>query len=277
MSDITSLYKRELTLLHKELKEFVDNHEELTEGDVIENPHINRLTQAFSLLHANLHLTLEESFTHFIDNLFNLLYPHYNAPIPSMAIMVLEPDKKNQEIIELKKGLLLELSNGNKICNFKLCYDTYVIPVKIIKSSCEINDEKKSKSVITIELQAISKISFKELNVKKLRFYIKGISEVKYTIYKNIFNNILSISLNSNNKTIVLDNDKIKKVGFDEQDSVLPKNKQSFIGYRVLTEFFTLTEKFLFFDLDLSSIDLTSFGSNLEIKFYPKKQNLENK
>ena len=268
MSDISSLYKREITLLHKELKEFVDNHEALTEDDIIENPHINRLTQAFSLLHANLHLTLEESFTHFIDNLFNLLYPHYNAPIPSMAIMVLEPDKNNQETIELRKGLLLELSNGDKICNFNLCYDTQIMPAKIIKSSCKISDEKKTKSIITIKLQAISKMNFNELGIKKIRFYIKGINEVKYTIYQNIFNNVLSVSLDSNNKTIILDNNKIKKVGFNEEDSVLPKNKHSFIGYRVLTEFFALTDKFLFFDLDLSSVDLNGFDSNLEIKFY---------
>ena len=41
----------------------------------------------------------------------------------------------------------------------------------------------------------------------------------------------------------------LRAVGFEEDEAVLPYPRRSFAGYRLLQEYFTFPEKFLFFEL----------------------------
>ena len=61
----------------------------------------------------------------------------------------------------------------------------------------------------------------------------------------------------------------IKPVGFDQNEGLLPYSARSFIGYRLLTEFFVFPEKFLFFDLvfPLWSAQKT-FGKSVNVFLY---------
>lgn len=272
MDDISVLYKKHLILLYKELQEYANEHSELSSINLIDNPHTERLVQAFSLLHANLHFTLEESFSQFLTDLFNLLYPHYNVPIPSLTMLVFEPDKKKEEMLNLGKGLLLEMQSDSAVNNFQLCYSSQIMPAEVRGAECDITnnlvDIRENRSTISIGLSTVGKVVFNKLGLDKIRFCIKGLSDIKYLIYKNIFNNLIKFSVCSGSKIIFLDKSKIKKVGFSDQENLLPFTDSSFAGYRMLTEFFTFPDKFLFFDIDLNSVDLNEFTSFLEIRLY---------
>ena len=55
-------------------------------------------------------------------------------------------------------------------------------------------------------------------------------------------------------------------MGFEEDEALLPYPPQSFVGYRLLTEFFTFPQKFLFFDLALGdSLDYEKAEVDLHI------------
>jgi len=48
---------------------------------------------------------------------------------------------------------------------------------------------------------------------------------------------------------VALRPDCLQPVGFDEDHGVLPYLRRSFIGYRLLQEYFTFPDKFFFLDL----------------------------
>ena len=73
---------------------------------------------------------------------------------------------------------------------------------------------------------------------------------------------------------ITLDKSHIKAVGFDEDQGLLPYSSRSNLGFRLLTEFFSFPEKFLFFEVTgLSAENLSTFNDKLNLYFYLKEAN----
>ncbi len=61
----------------------------------------------------------------------------------------------------------------------------------------------------------------------------------------------------------------LRPVGFDREEGLLPYPAHSFLGYRLLSEYFTFPQKFLFLDLDLSGIRaMPDPGNQLIIYIY---------
>ena len=284
MDDLFAFYKHELNSLSQQLKEFGEKYPELASNvSLVENPHVSRLIQAFSILHAKLNLVLEESFVQFTSSLFDILYPHYNTPLPSFTILALEPPQKLKEPFLLPKGKLLTMESNNNICTFQVCYNTEILPLEVIQASCSNTVDKDLvssgastvKSILTIHLSSLKEADSSK--IEKIRFFIKGLNDTDYLIYKNIINNVVSIKISELNDTSSvqeISKDAIKEVGFAGNENILPSNDTSFIGYKLITEFFAFTQKFLFFDLDLSSINLTNY-KEWQICFYLDNEELE--
>lgn len=278
MQDKLAIYNKELNLLYSELKEFAKVHS-ISVDELTENPHVTRLVQAFTVLYTHLNLTLEESFTGFISSLFDMIYPHYNSPIPSIAVIELLPDRKHDSIVSLPKGNLIEMK-AEQNCFFQVCYDTEILPLCISRASCISEDQGFSldvniKSLLSIELATFSGISFAKLKPKKLRFFVQPLNNIEYLIYKNILHNVVISAIKADQgNLILLDKGSIKKVGFTEEENIFPYEPNSFLGYRLMTEFFVCPEKFLFFDLDLKDVDLSSCTSKLTLQFYLSSQKL---
>src|SRR5439155_1678832 len=87
LPDLTSL-----SLLRQMGAEFAAKYPKLAsrlllESDASEDPHVERLIQAFAFLAARVHHKLDDEFPEITEALLNVLYPHYLAPIPSMSIV----------------------------------------------------------------------------------------------------------------------------------------------------------------------------------------------
>ena len=75
------------------------------------------------------------------------------------------------------------------------------------------------------------------------------------TLYELLCANLLKIvirdpSPRSRVRPVTLPASALKPVGFEEDEGVLPYSSRSFLGYRLLQEYFTFPEKFLFLDLE---------------------------
>jgi type VI secretion system protein ImpG len=65
---------------------------------------------------------------------------------------------------------------------------------------------------------------------------------------------------------LLLDPSAVRAVGFGEDEGMLPYTARSFMGYRLLTEYFTFPDKFLFFDVGgFDAAARAGFGEELEV------------
>ena len=87
-----------------------------------------------------------------------------------------------------------------------------------------------------------------------LRFFLKGQPQHVYRLYELMFNDTLGVAVVGGGQAtaapIVLGRrSALRPVGFERDEGMLPYPARSFLGYRLLTEFFAFPQKFLFFDL----------------------------
>ena len=95
--DLRLYYERELLFLRQMGAEFAAKYPKiagrlLLDGDKCEDPHVERMVEAFSFLAARVHLKIDDEFPEITSALLNILYPHYLRPIPSACIVEMHLD-----------------------------------------------------------------------------------------------------------------------------------------------------------------------------------------
>ena len=93
-------YERELTFIREMGAEFARKYPKiagrlLLEPDKCEDPHTERLIEAFALISGRIHKKIDDDFPEITESLLNITYPHYINPIPSMSVVSFEPIRQN--------------------------------------------------------------------------------------------------------------------------------------------------------------------------------------
>src|SRR5512146_782863 len=101
--DLLSYYERELTFLRQMGAEFAQKYPKvagrlLLEPDRCEDPHVERLLEAFAFLAARVHLKVDDDFPEITNALLGALYPHYLRPIPSMSVVQMHVDPEQAKL-----------------------------------------------------------------------------------------------------------------------------------------------------------------------------------
>ena len=147
-------------------------------------------------------------------------------------------------------------------CQFRTCFDTTVWPFRITASEWTTPDRlsppvKNADAVaaLRMEIQAPEDAILAHLGLDKLRLHIAGETVVAHTLYELLCANTVEIlvrdpSPNSRVQPARLRGDKLQPAGFPESECMLPYPRRSFPGYRLLQEYFTFPDKFLFLDVD---------------------------
>src|SRR5262249_15083331 len=98
-------YQNELVFIRQLAQEFSKLYPEAAGRLALEkatgkssDPHVERLIQAFALLTARVHHKLDDEFPELTDAILSVLYPHYLAPVPSMAVVQFLLDPGDAEL-----------------------------------------------------------------------------------------------------------------------------------------------------------------------------------
>lgn len=310
--ELLGYYERELIFLRRMGAEFARKYPKIAgrlqlEEEKIEDPHVERIIEAFAFLTGRISLKLEDELPEITESFLNVLYPHYLSPIPSMAITQFSFGSPNDRITAvqmLERGARL---NSRPVdgtpCQFRTGFDVQLVPMEIQSAALESNAPKDgrgkySESHIRLSMRCFGDSNLHEFKVggtdeplKFLRFYINGDPQLVFPLYEIIFNQATRVEFRAKeapigNKTlktltniqlklpdpvILSAEDAIKQVGFTEEESLLPYTKRSFQGYRLLTEYFAFPYKFLFFDIHgIDQAILKKFGSHFDILIHLK-------
>jgi type VI secretion system protein ImpG len=289
--ELLPYYQRELAFLRKSGQEFAEANPKIAarlrlDANLSDDPHVARMIEAFAYLNARTRLKLEDDFPEITEAMLGVLYPHYLNPIPSLAIVQLALDRTQSELVAGKtipRGTGIESepsqSEGDP-CRFRTCYDTTVWPFEIKGAAFKGHpftvpshpSVGQAVADVRMELQTFSsKTAFRQMNLKALRFHLAGQSQYIYDLHELLLNNMVGILLATgpdDPEPIYLKPQLLRPVGFDRQQGLLDYPPQSFVGYRLLTEYFTFPEKFLFVELaGLMPRNLQRFGERMEIHF----------
>jgi type VI secretion system protein ImpG len=264
--ELLRYYERELNFIRQIGAEFANKYPRiagrlLLEADKCEDPHVERLIQAFAFLAARVHHKIDDEFPEITDALLGVLYPHYLAPIPSLAIVQCDLDPTQSMLTSgypIPKGTTLySRSVEGTSCRFRTCYPVTLWPIHVAAVRLEEPDRRgpsRAVSMLRLQLQCLGGAKLADLQCAELRFYLHGESPLVHRLYELLLNNTLQVQLAAPNATsehdpVRLSPTCLRAVGFDANEGLLPYPARSFLGYRLLQEYFSFPSKFLFFDL----------------------------
>jgi type VI secretion system protein ImpG len=283
-------YQRELATIRGHARRFGEAHPKIAarlglDQGLSADPHVERMIQAFAYLTARVRHKLEDDFPEITESLLGVLYPHYRAPIPSMAVVQFELDPgQNQVATGHLVPRLTQLQTDpvhDNVCLFRTCYPVALWPIELTQASLaqapvaapNTRYSTQTLSIVRLVLECRDGAPpFGELALRSLRFFLNGLPQHVFRLYELILNNTLGVALaaSAQDETpLVLDRSCLRPVGFERDEGMFPETARSLPGYRLLTEFFTFPEKYLFFDLTgLDAAALARFGNRLEVFLY---------
>jgi len=275
MSDeLLEYYRRERAYVLDQGKAFARANPKIASrlglgGDDLKDPHVGRLVEAFAYLNARTRLKLEDDFPEIAASMLEVLFPHLLRPIPSMSVVEFGLDRAQVEAYDgfkIPRGSTLETEaiDGDP-CRFRTCYETTCWPIEITDvrlmshpfdaPQTRLNANAESMLRICFKTYA-STTSFKDLSLESLRFFIREQAPYKFDLYELLMTSCTGIALAENPKSeehFFLPENSIEPVGFGRDEGMFDYPARSFLGYRLLAEFFSFTDKFLFFDLNFGN------------------------
>lgn len=266
--ELLPYYEKELAFIRQLGSEFAEEHPKIAgrlgiNTDTIEDPHVSRLIESFAYLNARIQHKLDDDFPELSDALLSVLFPHYQRPIPSSTIIQFVGDEEQLESrYRLEKNTLLETEQfQGENCRFSTIYPTELYPVKVVDANLMgrpfttpgSSNVKGAGGVLKLSLETYNEeITFAEMRPEKLRFYLKGQPQHINPLYQLMLNDCHNIVMSfgeENTKPVFLGKHAIQPVGFGTDEGLLPYPDSSFLGYRLLTEYFVFPEKFMFVDI----------------------------
>ncbi len=295
--DLLTLYNRELAYFRRLSGDFAAQHPKIAGrlrlgADTSEDPHVERLIEAFAFLTARIRHKLDDDFPELSESLLQLLYPHYLRPIPSTAIAQYTLDESQTALtagltIDAGAGIHTEPVDGEPIY-FRSTYPVTLWPLQVVEgrvSGMPVTAPQTPKSgqavaVASLHLQTLgAELPVSDLETQSLRFYLGGQALHAFALYELLLNNTLELALArspNDPDPVVLPASTIQPVGFAEDEGLVPYPPHSGIAYRLLTEFFTFPQKFLF--VDFTGLDLqgrSGFGPDLYLYAYLNRSIVE--
>ena len=239
------------------------------DGFECSDPYVERLLEGFSFLAARVQFKLDAEFPGFTQHLLEMVYPHYLAPTPSMAVVQLQPDLSEGALAEgftvpRQSALRSLIGKGEQTpCEFRTSHDVTLWPLEIAEAEYVTNTLvlpkikaphlPTAKAGFRLRLRTTAGLTFDKLSLDHLPLYLHGSDEIPMHIYEQILANSVALVLRSTSDSTpwqkVIDRSHIKRVGFNENEAMLPYGAQSFSGYRLLHEYFAFPDGYLFVDL----------------------------
>jgi type VI secretion system protein ImpG len=288
MSDsLLSFYNRELDALRGLAKDFAEAHPKIAgrlrlTGDKVDDPHVERLLEGVAFLSARAQQRLDDEFPEITDALLGVLYPHYLAPVPSAAIVQFTCKPDLRVPITIPSGTMLDTEPvGGEAVRFRTAYTNILWPIEIesvrltgLPLMAPVNPAAQgARSSMRIALRLMDpEASFAELETSELRCFLRGPLEQTLALYELLCGHIVGVALANgpnDDRPTLLPAASVQPAGFAPEEALYPWSARSFSGFRLLTEYFALPEKFLFIDFKgLEARTLVQATNRLELFIY---------
>jgi type VI secretion system protein ImpG len=248
------------------------------------DPYVERLLEGFAFLSARVQLKIDSEFPRFTENMLQMVYPHYLAPTPSMAVLQFEPSLRQGALSDgflVPRGTALRSNIGQgeqTPCVYRTAHDLTLWPLELtsVSHSAYVGDigqvrlvsRRPVRGALRLKFKTLDNTPIRSLSLDRLPLFVRGTDQTSQRLYELLVGGAIGSVLRapgSETSTVVADA-AVRPVGFADDEALLPGSLKSFQGYRLLQEYFTLPSRFMFAELcGLRNAIAQCPGSELEV------------
>ena len=284
---LLAYYNRELQYIRETGQEFAKEFPKIAGRLGIESlectdPYVERLLETFAFLTARVQLKIDAEFPRFTQHLLHMVYPHYLCPIPSMVVVELRPSLSEGSLADGFKvprgsGFRTLIGRGEQTaCEYRTAHDVTLWPLEITSAEYTsfLGDlgtlaiPVKAKAALRLRLHATAGLNFDQLALDELPIYFRGSDEVAMRLHELLLAHSVALVVRQpgHQGGELVQDDPVKPIGFEDEQSLLPYGARSFQGYRLLQEYFAFPSRFLFANLTgLGTAVRRTPGQELEV------------
>lgn len=267
-------YSQELQHLREMGGEFAVQYPKIAgrlglEGFECADPYVERLLEGFAFMAARVQMKIDAEFPRFTQHLSELVYPHFLAPTPSMAIVQMQPDLASPALnagYRIERGAALRSVLGKDdttACEYRTAHALTLWPIELVEAKffthggsiagVDTRLPPNVKAGLRLRLRTTNGAPFNKLALDRITLHLRGGDELPGQIYEKLLGAVEGIVVMPGKRTpgrhALLPKTFLQPRGFDEADALLPSGQRSFQGYRLLQEYFAFAQRFLFIEL----------------------------
>ncbi|MEE4376951.1 MAG: type VI secretion system baseplate subunit TssF [Candidatus Competibacteraceae bacterium] len=273
---LVQYYNRELQHLREIGGEFANEFPKIAGRlglDAFEcaDPYVERLLEGFAFLAARVQLKVDAEFPHFTQHMLEIVYPHYLAPTPSMALVQFQPEPTEGSLeagFSVPRDTVLRSLLGRDeqtSCEYRTAHDVTLWPLAISEAEYFTGKEpvafldlpqlNKVRAGIRLQLRTtLPDLPFDKLPLDRLPLYLHGSDELPMHLYEQLLSNVIGMIVRPTRRPagwddVIYQRPRIQRLGFADEQALLPYSPPSFQGYRLLHEYFAFPQRFLFVEL----------------------------
>jgi type VI secretion system protein ImpG len=250
------------------------------------DPFLKQLLEGVAFLSARVHKRIDESSESYGRRLLELVCPGLVAPVPSFAVLELQPvhqmfipeNPLHSEIIE--RGHIFSARADSAEITLVSCHNVELLPIRLqptvlISAATDYrhlwgDKEFMATHAARFELSLPDNIEFSMLNVDRLPVYLKAgnnaISAAVPIVLQTLMLSCKGIRVLADGMLISgeVAEPKLEQLGFDDADALLPVESGVFSSDRLLREYFAFPERFNFLAFsNLLQVFQATHGQNL--------------
>jgi len=278
--DLLPYYERELASLRALAWEFAERYPKVArrlqiDRELCEDPHAERLIEAFALLAARIHRKLDDDYPELTEAFLQVMYPHFLRPLPSATILQLA-DPGEPCTVPRHTPVFAPAIQGVS-CQFRTSMAVDLWPLRVAQARIELTQAAETagpaaaEAVITLELATLDGRPIGSLGLDRLRFFLDGAPPLMHLLYELLLFRVQEVRAADPAepaRSAVLPGQAVRAVGFEPGEELFGADARSFPGFRLLAEYLAFPEKFMFFELaGLDAPGLAGCGATLRLRF----------
>jgi type VI secretion system protein ImpG len=284
-------YNQELRYLREMGGEFAREFPKIAgrlgmEGMEVSDPYVERLIEGCAFLAARVQLKQDAEFPELAQRLVEMISPNLVAPLPSMLVARIQcandPNLLNGFRIPRGSALLgAETALSRTRCEFRTAQDVVLTPIRVASaeyflsaadlSLSTLGLPERPRSGVRVKLELPAGMSFSQLKLGAIRFYIGGLPDVALRLYELMVGACVGALAGATGRSgdstrQFLAGTSVRAAGFRDEEAMLPVTLRGLAGTRLLQEYFAFPQRFLFVDVcDLGAAFAKCTGNTFEI------------
>jgi type VI secretion system protein ImpG len=264
-------YSQELQHLREMGGEFARDYPKIAgrlglEGFDCADPYVERLLEGFSFLAARVQMKIDAEFPRFTQHLAQLVYPQLLAPTPSMAVVQLQPDLGNPGLKQgctVARGTALRsvLGKGDSTaCEYRTAHALTLWPLELKEArffthggglaGLDLRLPPAVKGGIRLRLATSGGVALRALALDSLCLHLRGGDALPARIYETMLAGVEGVLVLPVSRPAtwhrLLPKSALAPVGFAPEEALLPQDRRTLQGYRLLQEYFAFPQRFHF-------------------------------
>jgi type VI secretion system protein ImpG len=215
-----------------------------------------------------------------------------------MAVLQMQPEPGESTLVDgfnIPRGSVLrsQIARGEQTaCEYRTSHDVQLWPIELTEAeylagasavaNCGVPSRPGLKAGLRLRFKTtlpdlkFNQIALASLESQKsgkdvLPIFLRGAEELPFRLYEQLLGNTMAVAVRpvtagSNPWVELIETQPIHRLGFGDEEALLPVGERSFQGYRLLHEYFAFPQRFLFFQLaGLAQAFRRCGGAELEV------------